>query len=91
MAEDALTADRWARFRHAVIGPLLVSPPAHGQLRAALRELSRKTFEHPTTGAPMRVGFSTLEKWYYAARAGDCCRSPRIMGIRSRSSMSIAA
>jgi transposase InsO family protein len=70
MADDELTADRWARFRHAVIGPLLVSPPAHGRLRAELRELSKKSFEHPVTGAPMRVGFSTLEKWYYAARSG---------------------
>jgi transposase InsO family protein len=70
MAVDELTGDRWARFRHAVIGPLLVSPPAHGRLRAELRELSRKVFEHPVTGAPMRVGFSTLEKWYYAARSG---------------------
>ena len=58
MADDELTADRWARFRHAVIGPLLVSPPAHGQLRDALRALSHKAFEHPVTGAPMRVGFS---------------------------------
>jgi putative transposase len=71
MGDDELTADRWARFRHAVIGPLLVSPPAHGQLRAALGDLSSKRFEHPVTGALMRVGYSTLEKWYYAARAGD--------------------
>jgi putative transposase len=71
MAEDELTADRWARFRHAVIGPLLVSPPAHGQLRAALRALSQKSFEHPGTTAPMRVGYSTLERWYYAACGGN--------------------
>jgi hypothetical protein len=36
-----------------------------------LLELSRKSFTHPVTGEPTRVGFSTLEKWYYAARSGD--------------------
>ena len=71
MATDERTSERWARFRHAAIGTLLISPPASGQLRAALVDLSRKTLEHPVSGAPMRVGMSTLERWYYAARAGD--------------------
>jgi hypothetical protein len=71
MADDTQTAERWAYFRHAVIRALLIAPPEPGRLRAALLELSRKSFTHPVTGAPTHVGFSTLEKWYYAARSGD--------------------
>lgn len=69
MTDDTLTPERWANFRHAVIGSLLIAPPERGQLRARLKELSCKTFNHPTTGEPVRIGFSTLERWYYAARA----------------------
>jgi putative transposase len=37
------TAALWARFRFAVVGPLLSSPPARGELRAALQSLAAKT------------------------------------------------
>jgi hypothetical protein len=47
MADDTSTAERWAYFRHAVIATLLIAPPEPGQLRAALLELSRKSFTHP--------------------------------------------
>src|SRR5690606_4187193 len=47
------------------------SPPEHGHLRAALLSLSHKRYEHPISGEPMRIGFSTLEAWYYAALRGD--------------------
>jgi putative transposase len=63
--------DRWARLRFAIIGPLLASPPAKGRLQAALRELSERTWQHPVSGRPVRFGISTLERWLYAARAGD--------------------
>jgi putative transposase len=63
--------DRWARLRFAIIGPLLASPPAKGRLQAALRELSERTWQHPVSGRPVRFGLSTLERWLYAARAGD--------------------
>jgi putative transposase len=64
--------DRWARLRFAIIGPLLAAPPAKGQLQAALRELSTRSWQHPVSGASVRFGVSTLERWYYAARgAGD--------------------
>lgn len=69
--DNTSTIKRWAYFRHAVIGALLIAPAVPGQLRAALREFSRKSFSHPVTGVPTRVGFSTLEKWFYAARSGD--------------------
>jgi len=68
MADDTSTSERWAFFRHAVIGPLLIAPPEPGKLRAALLALSHRSFAHPVTGEAMRVGFSTLEKWFYAAR-----------------------
>jgi putative transposase len=64
--------NRWARLRFAIIGPLLAAPPPKGQLQAALRELSERTWQHPVTGKPVRFGLSTLERWFYAARgAGD--------------------
>lgn len=64
--------ERWARLRFAIIGPLLAAPPAKGQLRAALEELSERTWRHPVGGRPIRFGVSTLERWFYAARgAGD--------------------
>jgi len=61
--------ERWARLRFSVIGPLLAAPPETGELRAELARLAAKVWRHPTTGAPVRFGVSTIERWYYAARA----------------------
>ena len=58
--------DRWARLRFAIIGPLLAAPPAKGQLQAALRELSARSWQHPVSGEAVRFGMSTLERWYSA-------------------------
>lgn len=69
----------WALFRFAVVGPLLASPPEHGELAAALRELSRRTWEHPITGKPVRFGASTIERWLYQARS-----SPDPVGVLRR-------
>jgi len=33
---------RWARLRFAIVGPLLASPPAPGELQQALRALSQR-------------------------------------------------
>ena len=66
---EATRHARWARFRFSVIGPLLAAPPARGELRPALGALAEKTWQHPITGAPVRFGRSTLERWYYAARS----------------------
>jgi putative transposase len=60
--------ERWARLRFAVVGPLLASPPAKGTLRATLEQLAAREWRHPTTGAPVRFGVSTLERWYYQSR-----------------------
>ena len=61
--------ERWARVRFAIIGPLLAAPPPDGDLQAALAALAAKTWRHPVTGLDVRFGVSTLERWYYAARA----------------------
>ncbi len=66
---DPLKRDRWARLRFAIIGPLLAAPPATGELSAALLALSTKSWRHPVSGREVRFGASTIERWYYAARA----------------------
>jgi putative transposase len=49
--------ERWAHLRFSVVGQLLAAPPAKGELRAALRALCQRTWQHPTTGEPVRFGF----------------------------------
>lgn len=63
--------ERWAHLRFSVVGGLLASPPASGELRAELERLAEKPWRHPTTGELVRFGLSTIERWYYAARAGS--------------------
>jgi hypothetical protein len=60
--------EHWAQLRFAVVGPLLASPPAKGALRATLEQLAAREWRHPSTGAPIRFGVSTLERWYYQSR-----------------------
>ena len=57
--------ERWAQLRFSVVGQLLASPPGRGELAAALADLAQRTWRHPTTGAPVRFGASTIERWYY--------------------------
>ena len=52
--------ERWARLRFSIIGALLAAPPAKGALRAALQQLAAREWRHPSTGAPVRFGVSTL-------------------------------
>ena len=61
--------DGWARLRFAVIGPLLASPPPKGRLRAELERLAQQSWAHPTRGGQVRFSVSTIERWYYQARA----------------------
>ena len=61
--------DTWNRFKFAVIGSLLAAPPEKGELQQQLRELAQKQWRHPMDPMrTMRIGFSTLERWYYQAR-----------------------
>jgi transposase InsO family protein len=69
MGEDEdRSRDRWARLRFSIVGQLLAAPCQHGELRRALEDLAERTWRHPTTGALVRFGRSTIERWYYAAR-----------------------
>jgi hypothetical protein len=62
---------RWARFRFAVIGTLLSAPPPAGERQAALQQLADREWQHPLSGQPLRLGLSTIERWYYRARETD--------------------
>lgn len=68
MTLSSSTHDAWARLRFSVIGPLLAAPPPRGQLGAELEKLTQKLWRHPLTGKPLGLAFSTLERWYYAAK-----------------------
>lgn len=63
--------DRWAQLRFSVVGPLLASPPEHGELRATLEALAQKPWLHPVTDEPVRFAVPTLERWLYCARNAD--------------------
>ena len=66
---DVSVKERFARFRLQVIGSLLASPPEPGELQEAIRELSERVYQHPVKrGTSIRLGFSTIERWYYHAR-----------------------
>jgi len=58
----------WARFRFSVVGPLLSSPPAWGELKPALESLADKTWIHPVTGRDVHFAAKTIESWLYRAR-----------------------
>jgi putative transposase len=61
------TSVLWARFRCAVIGSLLSSPPAHGAVKTAIAALAQKTWSHPVTGRDVQFSAATIERWYYTA------------------------
>ncbi|MBM3499991.1 MAG: transposase family protein [Armatimonadetes bacterium] len=75
-------AERWARFRFSVIGPLLSSPPERGELRAELARVAARSYQHPISGAAVCIGLSTVERWYYAAR--DVADPLRVLRNRVR-------
>ncbi|HVT17942.1 MAG TPA: hypothetical protein VHQ90_17410 [Thermoanaerobaculia bacterium] len=62
--------ERWAHLRSAVVGPLLASPPAPGELKEELARLAARVWQHPVSGQPVRFAVSTIERWYYQARHG---------------------
>ena len=60
---------QWARFRFAVIGGLLASPPEQGDLQQALDALAQRRYRHPFEPHKwITPGFSTIERWYYKAK-----------------------
>lgn len=68
--EKTATHKHWAHLRFSIVGPLLAAPPAPGELQIELERLASKAWLHPITGRPTRFGVSTIQRWYYAARAG---------------------
>lgn len=58
----------WAQFRFSVIGSLLSNPPQSGELQQRLRQLAEKSYQHPLRPGSLRLGFSTIERWYYQAK-----------------------
>lgn len=59
---------RWARFRFSIIAQLLASPPAEGELQAAIQELAQRAWRHPSTNEVIRVSAKTIERWFYSVR-----------------------
>jgi len=57
-------------LRFAVVGPLLASPPAPGELTMELPRLAARVWQHPVSGQPVHFAVSTIERWYYQARHG---------------------
>jgi len=74
MPEDGLTpkdyADATALFRSEVVGALCRRELLRGEMRAALRELSRQRFRPPGYQHTRTFSVPTLERWYYAYRRG---------------------
>jgi putative transposase len=67
--EIAHRHERWAHLRFSIVGPLLASPPARGELQSQLEGLAAKQWLHPVSGQSVRFGVSTIQRWYYTARA----------------------
>lgn len=61
--------EAWGNFRFSVVGQLLSSPPGKGELRRELEALSQRKWEHPVTGEAVQFTVSTIEDWYYRAKA----------------------
>lgn len=67
-SKHASTHNRWAHLRFSVIGQLLAAPPPKGELRAELKKLAARTWQHPISGEPVRFADSTIERWLLRAR-----------------------
>jgi transposase InsO family protein len=63
-------AEAVALFRSEVIGALTRRELDHGELRAELCALATRAFRPPDAPATRRFSVPTLERWYYAYRAG---------------------
>lgn len=63
-------AEAVATFRHAVIGPVCARELSHGDLAAALREISQTRVRPPESKLTKQYSVTTLERWLYAYRRG---------------------
>jgi len=62
------SAEKWSAFRLSVVGQLLHAPSERGELAQRIRALAATLWTHPTSGEPVKFGFSTIERWYQKAR-----------------------
>jgi transposase len=62
----AVNSIRWAEFRLAVVGHLIVCDVERGELRAELKSLSAKKWKHPISGKRVIFSYPTIERWYYS-------------------------
>lgn len=60
---------RWAELRFSIVGSLLSSPPAPGELKLRLSALAARPYTHPSRDELVQFSVSTIERWYYQARA----------------------
>jgi len=67
--KQARPHDRWAHLRFSIVGPHLAAPPARGELKTELERLAAKEWLHAISEQPVRFSVSTIERWFYAARA----------------------
>lgn len=65
--DTKINTQAWGEFRFSVVGPLLSAPPCKGELKKTINELSSKIWKHPLTAKPLKLGASTIERWYYTA------------------------
>jgi transposase InsO family protein len=63
-------AEAVAIFRSEIVGALTRKELDHGELRAAFRALSQERFRPPGIETTRRYSVTTLERWFYAYRAG---------------------
>lgn len=63
-------AEAVAIFRSEIVGALTRKELDHGELRAAFRALSAERFRPPGIETTRRYSVATLERWFYAYRAG---------------------
>ncbi|MCC8991830.1 MAG: DDE-type integrase/transposase/recombinase [Streptococcus sp.] len=59
---------KWSEFRFSVIGGLLTSPSRCISIGSDIRNLSERSWIHPTSGKLVRFSFKTIERWYYIAQ-----------------------
>jgi transposase InsO family protein len=63
-------AEEVAIFRSQIIGALTTRELDHGELRAALTAAAAERYRSPKAHGTRQYAVSTLERWYYAYRAG---------------------
>lgn len=69
MNDKVAIKKRWGLFRLEVIEPLLRGSVEKGNVQQRIRELSELEYRHPQhPQRSIRLGLSTIERWYYSAR-----------------------